>query len=236
MRQVAVVGLSIAAIIVTVTLLRAPLAFAAPRAQSAPAATPTPTDEPPKPPYVFPTPVFIPTYPGDTPSAPPAPRSTVQATGQKTYTVQSGDSPWTIAVKVYGDGTKYPLIMSANNLTDSTRLRVGMALKIPQTTGSAPPATPTSTPSVSEPVAPAPQPTATLVSSPIPAATPTRAPASSGIIPGSVADAANLAINIVSGILILGAVIVAVLALLVYIRARRMEGLNTRKKRIQILQ
>jgi hypothetical protein len=65
---------------------------------------------------------------------------------------------------------------------------------------------------------------------------PTRPVASSGILPGSLAEAANLAINIVAGILVLGAVTAAVLAFLVYYRARRIQGPNSGKKRIQILQ
>lgn len=40
-------------------------------------------------------------------------------TDGETYIVQHGDSLWGIAEKVYGDGTKYALIMSANNLADS---------------------------------------------------------------------------------------------------------------------
>jgi LysM repeat protein len=237
MKKVAAVLLYIALSGALLTSLCAPIASAAPRGQSTPAATTsTPTDEPPKSPYVFPTPIFIPTYPGDTPVATSVSRSAGQPTGQDTYTVQSGDSPWTIAQKVYGNGSKYPLIMSANNLTDSTRLRVGMILKIPQVAGSAPAAAPTATPPASEPVAPVPQPTTATIISPIPAMSPTRSPASSGILPGSVADAANLAINVVSGILLLGALTAAVFAFLVYYRARRMEGMNTRKKRIQFLQ
>ncbi len=236
MNKVAALLLYLALAAVMLNLPRAPLVSAAPLAQSTAAVSPTPTDEPPKAPYVFPTPIFIPTYPGDTPSAPPAPRTTGQPTGQDSYTVQSGDSPWTIAVKVYGDGTKYPQIMSANNLTDSTRLRVGMVLKIPQIAGSAPPAAPTGTPSASAPIAPVQQLTAAPAISPTFSATPTRTPASSGILPGSVADAANLAINIVAGILMLGAVVATILAFLVYFRTRRMQGLNTRKKRIQIFQ
>ncbi len=236
MKRLAVIVLFIALIGARLSLLHAPVVLAAPRAQSTPsAATPSPTDEPPKPPYIFPVPVFIPTYPGDTAVPTIVPRATGQATGQDTYTVQSGDSPWIIAVKVYGDGTKYPLIMSANVLTDSTRLRVGMVLKIPTLGGaSVPTPAPTNPPTASTPIAPVLQPTPAAVPPPTFAATPTFTPTASSIIPNSVADAANFAINILSGILVLAAAVAAILAFLTYIRARRMEGLNTKKRGLQI--
>ncbi|MDE3088388.1 MAG: LysM peptidoglycan-binding domain-containing protein, partial [Chloroflexota bacterium] len=201
-----------------------PTASAAPRAQFTLAATRTPTDEPPKPPYVFPTPIFIPTYPGDTPSAPP--RGTVQVTGDQTYTVQSGDSPWTIALKVYGDGTKYPLIMSANALTDSTKLRVGLVLKIPPLAGANPqPPALTETPSASTPTGNAAKPTVAPLGTPTSAATASRTPASAGVLPSSIADAAALVVNILTGLFIVAAFIAALLAFLVYHRTRRMEAL-----------
>jgi len=208
-----------------------PIVLAAPSRQSTPPAA-APTDEPPKPPYVFPTPIFIPTYPGDTP-VPVAPRSTGQPTGQDTYTVQGGDSLWTIAQKVYGDGTKYPLIMSANGLTSTTRLRVGTVLKIPAIAGALP--APTSTPAASTPIAPAPQPTTLPSASPTVTAAPAiPTPITTSRLPGSVAEVIAAGINIVAGILALAGFIAAILALLVYYRARRMEGQNTKKNRLQI--
>jgi hypothetical protein len=48
-----------------------------------------------------------------------------------TYTVQAGDSIYLIAQKMYGQGSKYPLILSANNINENTRLPVGIILKIP---------------------------------------------------------------------------------------------------------
>ncbi|HEX7593800.1 MAG TPA: LysM peptidoglycan-binding domain-containing protein [Anaerolineae bacterium] len=227
-------------IAISVTLLhlaRAPLALAAPRGQSTSVATiPTPTDEPPRSPYVFPTPVFIPTYPGDTPVATTAPRSTGQPTGPDTYTVQSGDSPWTIAQKVYGNGSKYPVIMSANGLTDTTRLRVGAVLKIPPLAGTLPAAATTPPASALTPALPTPAPSIAGPSgvSLTPAATPTRTATSASIIPGSIGDALSLALNILAGILVLGAVIAGILAFLVFIRNRRMQELNSPKRRLQI--
>ena len=230
------VGLFVLALsIALLNLARTPIVSAEPHAQSTPAApSPTPTDEPPKVPYVFPTPIFIPTYPGSTPVATPAPRPG-QPTGEGTYTVQSGDSPWSIAQKVYGDGAQYKTIMSANGITDSTRLRVGMVLKIPALAGANPqPAAPTNTPSASIPVAPALQPTAVPLSSPTSAAMPT--PPNTSLVPGSIADAIALAINVLTGILVTGALLATILALLVYIRARRLQELNSPRKWLQFRQ
>ncbi len=225
----------VALFVALVNTARAPIVFAAPRGQSTSVATtPTPTDEPPKSPYVFPTPVFIPTYPGDTPAATSAPRSTGQPAGPDTYTVQSGDSPWTIAQKVYGNGSKYPVIMSANGLTNTTRLRVGAVLKIPPLTGTSPAAAGTPTASALTPALPAPSTAGPSGVSPTPAATPTRTATAASIIPGSIGDALSLAINILAGILVLGATIAGILAFLVYIRTRRMQELNSPKRRLQI--
>jgi LysM repeat protein len=202
---------------------------AAPRAQAT-AVTPTTTDEPVKPPYVFPTPVFIPTYPGDTPAAPSVP---IQATGQTTYTVQSGDSPWTIAQKVYGDGTKYPAILSANGLTSASRLRVGQLLQIPALAGPAttPPAN-AATPSASTPIpstrAPTAAPSADLAAVGTPTRTPAAGPAGTPSI--ELSGLIVTGINILAAILGIGGIVAAVLAVLVFARERRMASLNAPKK------
>ncbi len=227
--------LSVLAMVAMMNLARSSSASAAPAAQSTPvAASSTPTDEPPKPPYVFPTPIFIPTFPGDTPSAPAALRTPGQPTGQTTYIVQSGDSPWVIAQKVYGNGSKYPLIMSANALTDSTRLRVGMTLKIPSLEGVSPASTP-ETPSAAEPTDVLLTPSATRLASAEISATPvvTRtAPAGSA---ASVAvGLAGAAINLIVALLLVGALVAAILAFLIYSRTRRLEELNPSKRGLQI--
>src|SRR5512142_2310622 len=86
---------------------------------------PAATEEPTKPPYVFPTPIFIPPYPGTGPAAstPVPTRAGAPASGERTYTVETGDNPWTIAQKMYGNGARYQVIMTANGLSDSTRLK-----------------------------------------------------------------------------------------------------------------
>ncbi len=98
---------------------------------------PTPTDEPTKRPYVFPTPIFIPSFVSatDLPSRVTAtPLATSVLAGVQTYLVEAGDNPSIIAKKVYGDAGKFRLIVEANNLTETTRLRVGMTLIIPPLT------------------------------------------------------------------------------------------------------
>lgn len=236
MTKLATALLFVAVSVALLHLARTSTVFAAPRAQStSTSSSPTPTDEPPKPPYVFPTPVFIPAYPGDTPIATAAPRTAGQPTGQDTYTVQSGDSPWIIAQKIYGNGSKYPLIMSANNLTDSTRLRVGMLLKIPPLEG-AQPLAPT-TPPASVPTSIVPN--LVLTAAPVgvsatPAMTLTTTPA--GTVSNSASDIAKTAVNILAAILVLGAFVVAILAFLAYSRTRRMQELDSPKRRLQIRQ
>ncbi|GEM_PF-791910 len=209
---------------------RARTVSAEPHAQS----TVAPTEEPTKPPYVFPTPVFIPIYPDDTPvprATPVATRAPGQpAVGEQTYTVQPGDSPWTIAQKMYGDGTKYPLIMSANNLTSTTRLRVGAVLVIPPVSGSAPPPAPTAAPPAPTFAPPTLQPTAAPTFA---APTPQPTPTSKSLLPGSSTEIASAAINLLSGILAAGSVISAVLAYFAYARAQRIEQLASGKQPIR---
>lgn len=48
------------------------------------------------------------------------------------YTVQDGDSPWSIAVKYYQDGTLYYKIMDYNGLARNAYIYGGQQLKIPR--------------------------------------------------------------------------------------------------------
>ena len=236
MNRLATAILSILALVALIDLARASNVFAAPAAQSTPAAaTPTPTDEPPKPPYVFPTPVFIPTYPGDTPSVPAAPRTPIQLTGQTTYTVQSGDSPWVIAQKVYGNGSKYPLIMSANGLSDTTRLRVGMTLTVPPLDGAQPPSAP-QIPPAAAPTSVLPAPAVTTVAPAGISATPARTltPVPADNTSSAVSGLAMAAINVIAALLLIGAFAAAILAFLIYNRTRRLEEMNPSKRGLQI--
>ncbi len=52
--------------------------------------------------------------------------------GGDSYTVVSGDSMWGIATKVYGDGTRFNEILTANGLSESDSLSVGQVLTIPR--------------------------------------------------------------------------------------------------------
>ena len=56
-----------------------------------------------------------------------------EAAKNTTYTVQSGDTLWDIAVKFYKDGTKYTKIFNANKdiLKDPDHIYPGQVLKIP---------------------------------------------------------------------------------------------------------
>ena len=49
----------------------------------------------------------------------------------KTYSVQLGDSLWSLAVKAYGDGFKWLEIAQANNLSQPDLIEVGQEIKIP---------------------------------------------------------------------------------------------------------
>ena len=58
-----------------------------------------------------------------------------------TYTVKSGDSLWSIAEKLYGNGSHFTKIMSANGMSTIT-IHVGQVLKIPEIGRTQTPATP----------------------------------------------------------------------------------------------
>ena len=49
----------------------------------------------------------------------------------RAYTVKPGDTLGRIARKLYGDASRYPLIVSANRIADPDRLAVGRRLVIP---------------------------------------------------------------------------------------------------------
>jgi LysM repeat protein len=228
---IAIIALLYAAFLVAAP--RTSIVSAEPRAQS----TIAPTEEPTKRPYVFPTPIFIPTYADDT----PVPRSTPGATsiplqpGVDTYTVQSGDSPWLIAQKVYGDGTKYKLIMDANGMTDQTKLRVGTVLKIPSVPGIvAPPVLTLTMPpeptSLQPGIIPTSVPTSTAL--PAPTSSPTPTPVSSVMNTESI----STILNLVSALLFVAAIICGVLAYWRYARLRQLERLTSPNQPIRIKQ
>lgn len=73
-----------------------------------------------------------PTTGGVAPSSPPvtvAPKPV--ASSPRTWPVHSGDTLWEIAVKEYGNGSKWPIIAKANGIKDPRNLPVGKRLVIP---------------------------------------------------------------------------------------------------------
>lgn len=46
------------------------------------------------------------------------------------YNVQEGDNLWTISVRAYGDGYKWPQLAQENNLADPSHIEVDQVLKI----------------------------------------------------------------------------------------------------------
>lgn len=74
----------------------------------------------------------------ESPTLPPsggsAATSRTSSTGgqtARTYTVQKGDNLWNIARKFYGDGSKYPRIVSANSIKNPQLIYPGTVLTIP---------------------------------------------------------------------------------------------------------
>jgi 5'-nucleotidase len=78
----------------------------------------------------------------DVPPPPPMPDSSSAtvapmemapaATGAgSTYTVQKGDTLWSIAQRIYGDGKKWQSIAQANGNLDPRQLKVGQTLTLP---------------------------------------------------------------------------------------------------------
>lgn len=49
----------------------------------------------------------------------------------KEHIVKENETPWTIAVQYYGNGTEYTKILEANGLTEQDNIRPGTKLKIP---------------------------------------------------------------------------------------------------------
>ncbi len=52
-------------------------------------------------------------------------------TAPKTYKVVKGDTLWGVAKKFYGNGSKYPNLVSANKIDNPNLIRVGQVLTIP---------------------------------------------------------------------------------------------------------
>ncbi len=235
-RQTIVLFLTLAS--VTLALLAFETAGAAPPALA-------PTEGPTKRPYVFPTPIFMPTYPGDVPVATTAPPRTPvvppagaspKPAGSDSYTVLPNDNPWTIAQKLCGSGAKWSSIVRENNIADSTRLRIGTVLKIPaDCSGGA-----TIQPTTAAPAATAlPTPTPNLISFSIPVSTPVSSPRTP--TPSTFGGEANtlwqvgmMLVNVGSGLLLLGSVLSGLSAWLVHRRVRFVYEMTHRVRRLRV--
>lgn len=57
--------------------------------------------------------------------------STTSSAGTKDYTVQDGETPWSMAQKFYGNGAEYTKILEANGLQEGENIKPGDVLKIP---------------------------------------------------------------------------------------------------------
>lgn len=147
------------------------------------------------------------------------------------YRIQTGDNIYLIAQKVYGDSSKYALILSANNLNENSRLLAGMVLKIPVR------ATPTATLTLS--------PTWT-VSVALPAVTSTLVPTPSrlvadqgepiaGVPPVDSEQVAIMAMltTFATSTLIGSTIICGFLAFVIYSSARRMSRQQAMARRVR---
>jgi nucleoid-associated protein YgaU len=79
----------------------------------------------------------IPAAPEPEVSSAPDPEPATDDRGQKTYTVQPGDTLWKIAEAHYGEGSKYTRIFEANRpmLEDPDKIFPGQELVIPREKG-----------------------------------------------------------------------------------------------------
>ncbi|HWA51914.1 MAG TPA: LysM peptidoglycan-binding domain-containing protein [Patescibacteria group bacterium] len=73
-----------------------------------------------------------------TPTNTPTPQITKEAAStnnnitQNSYTVVKGDNLWNIAIRAYGDGTKWHQIAEANHLTNPRMIHTGNVFTIPR--------------------------------------------------------------------------------------------------------
>jgi 5'-nucleotidase len=99
------------------------------------AAVPPPSDSYVNVPPPAPEPVLLPPTQQGQPingslvSGSPALGGSVGAGG--TYTVQRGDTLWSIAKRAYGDGQKWQQVAAANGISDPSRLAEGQRLVLP---------------------------------------------------------------------------------------------------------
>ncbi len=88
-----------------------------------PPAEPTPETTPPHAPVVTPPPSQY-YEPSPPPAATPAP-------AVNTYTVQKGDTLWSISLRFLGDGKRWREIVEANPGLEPSKLRIGQVIILP---------------------------------------------------------------------------------------------------------
>lgn len=147
------------------------------------------------------------------------------------YKTQPGDTIYLIAQKVYGDSSKYALILSANNLNENSRLLAGMMLKIP--VRATPTATLTLSPTWTVTVA-LPSATSTLIP------TPTRLVAvqtdgETGMSPGADEQAAIIAMltTFATSTLVGSTLVCGFVAFVFYSSARRISRQQAMARRVR---
>jgi LysM repeat protein len=175
---------------------------------------------------------------------PPAATATPDSAGTQSYTVQSGDTLWSIATKFYGNGSKYVLILRANDMPDNARLAVGATLIIPPLADANPVVAPKTTvpPSATPPgISPAPaQPVpGGLVTTPAANATPTSqapllADSAKSSAPTPLSTYLGLLIDVLSAICLLGSLACAFLSIDAYRHSKRFVQRDYIRKRIRV--
>lgn len=179
-------------------------------------------------------------------AASPTPAASSTAPGERTYTVVAGDNPWAIAQKMYGSGIRYPLILSANHLTETSILTIGMVLVIPPLPGAqgAVTATPPSTATpetlatitpTPTPVLPSATPTAEPTGTPVPTPTATPIRTAQGAFTNWIATTASpgwaTVLDILGWVCTLSSLVCSFLAYQGYHRARRLRRMMIMSQR-----
>ena len=182
-----------------------------------------------------------------TPTAAPAtPVPPAGNPGSQSYTIQAGDTLWSIATKFYGNGSKYTLIQQANDLPNNAILQVGSTLILPADGEALPTATsqPSPTPNAIPPAPSSAQPTA-APNNPVPPSSTAATSTPVGALPPSSASSSNSAtspiipiagffINALSVLCLLGSVACAFLSIDSYRRSKRYVQRDYIRKRIRV--